>query len=160
MKQKVFVASDHRGVAVKKKITALLSGLGYEAVDLGSYDEGAPCDYPKYSFLLGEKVAATRGSLGILVCLSGIGHSIAANKVKGVYAALCYNCEAARLSRQHNRANVLVLGTAFVSQRRMFEIIRAWLAASFEGGRHLRRTNQIRAMEKKIYQTVKPRGTT
>ena len=79
--------------------------------------------------------------------MTGIGHSIAANKVPGVYAALCYNKEAAALSRQHNNSNVLVLGAKFVSEKEMFEIIKIWLAEPFEGGRHLRRVNQIKAIE-------------
>ncbi|MBF0486468.1 MAG: ribose 5-phosphate isomerase B [Candidatus Omnitrophica bacterium] len=155
MKHKIFIAADHRGVVLKKKIVGLLSELGYSVEDLGSYDENCPCDYPKYSFLLGEKVARTKNSRGILVCMTGIGHSIAANKIKGVYAALCYNKEAAILSRQHNNANVLVLGAKFVAKSRIFDIINSWLSAEFEGGRHLRRTNQIKAMEKKIYKVVR-----
>lgn len=152
---KVFLGADHRGVVIKARILLLLKNLGYEPVDLGSHDENCPCDYPKYSFLVGGNVVRTKGARGILICMSGIGHSIAANKIKGVYAALCYNKEAAVLSRQHNNANVLILGSKFVSEKLMIDMIKVWLKTPFEGGRHLRRTDQIKAMEKKIYKAVK-----
>ena len=148
---KIFIGADHRGFQLKKKITDVLKGLGHEVVDVGTDSEEISCDYP----LIANKVAvAIRGvpsSRGILLCLTGIGHSIAANKVPGAYAALCYNKEAAMLSRQHNNANILVLGAKFVSRREMFAIIRVWLSTEFEGGRHLRRTRQIKMMEKKLF---------
>jgi RpiB/LacA/LacB family sugar-phosphate isomerase len=152
MTKKIFIAADHRGVELKAKIVQFVGSLGLEAVDLGSQDAETPCDYPKYSLALGRKVAGTKGARGILVCMTGIGHSIAANKVRGVYAALCYNRDAAVLSRQHNNANVLVLGARFVGEKEMFGIIKAWLAAEFEGGRHLRRVKQIKGIEQ---QTMK-----
>lgn len=145
---KVFIGSDHRGVALKAKVLSLLKESGLEAVDLGTDHEDVPCDYPKIALEVGRRVAKSKSARGILVCMSGIGLSIAANKVPGVYAALCYNKEAAALSRQHNNSNVLVLGAKFVSEKEMYEIIKVWLAEKFEGGRHLRRVKQIKAIEK------------
>lgn len=150
MKFRVFLAADHRGVGLKNEIALWLARQGHDPVDLGSHDEQLACDYPGYSLLLGEQVAATPDSRGILICMTGIGHSIAANKVPGVYAALCYNKEAAVLSRQHNNANVLVLGSKFVGSDELLGIIEAWLQTDFEGGRHLRRFEQIREIEKKF----------
>ncbi len=146
----IFIGADHRGFLLKGQIITLLRSLGHEVVDVGAYEPTPPCDYPRISLEVGRNVAAHRNSRGILVCMTGIGHSIAANKVPGVYAALCYNKEAAELSRQHNNANVLVLGAKFVGEKTMMEIIKIWLSTEFEGGRHLRRINQIKAIEKKF----------
>ncbi|MBF0619552.1 MAG: ribose 5-phosphate isomerase B [Candidatus Omnitrophica bacterium] len=156
MRYKIFIAADHRGVALKTKIGEHLFRQGHEVADLGSHDEDCPCDYPKFSFLVANNVSGDPKARGILICMTGIGHSIAANKVPGAYAALCYNKEAAILSRQHNNSNILVLGAKFVSEKEMFRIIDAWLAAEFEGGRHLRRTKQIKDMEKKLFKPFKP----
>lgn len=145
---KIFIGSDHRGVLLKQKILKLLKESGLEAVDVGTEREDVPCDYPKIALDVGKQVAKSRNGRGILVCMSGIGLSIAANKVPGVYAALCYNKEAAALSRQHNNSNVLVLGAKFVMEKDIYEIIKVWLAEKFEGGRHLRRVKQIKAIEK------------
>lgn len=146
----IFIGADHRGFDLKAKIIAFLGGKGHDVIDVGTYEPEAACDYPALSLEVGQSVAAHKGSLGILVCLTGIGHSIAANKVPGIFAALCYNKEAAALSRQHNNANVLVLGSKFVAEKEMMGIIETWLAAEFEGGRHLRRVKQIQKIEKKF----------
>ena len=147
---KVFIGADHRGYNLKKKIVKLLEAADYQVIDTGSVDE-TPCDYPKISYEVATRVANSRGSRGILICLTGIGHTIAANKVPGAYAALCYNKKAALLSRQHNDANVLVLGAKFVPPEKMPEIIKVWLKTEFEGGRHLRRVNQIKEIEKQCH---------
>ena len=144
----IFIGADHRGFIFKEKITSALRALGHEVVDVGTYQLDPPCDYPAISLEVGKNVMAHKNSRGILVCLTGIGHSIAANKVPGVYAALCYSKEAAELSRRHNNANVLVLGSNFVSENTMMEIIRVWLKTPFDGGRHLRRIKQIKDIEK------------
>ncbi len=146
----VFIGADHRGFELKSRMVVAVKALGHEVVDAGSYD-AEPCDYPPIAFEVGTNVARLKNGRGILLCMSGIGHSIAANKVKGVYAALCYNREAATLSRQHNNANVLVLSSKFVAEKEMIEMIRIWLSTEFEGGRHLRRLKQIKAMEKKLF---------
>jgi RpiB/LacA/LacB family sugar-phosphate isomerase len=144
----IFIGADHRGFMFKGKIASMLKSLGHEVVDMGTYVIEPPCDYPGISFEVGQNVAKHKNSRGILVCLTGIGHSIAANKVPGVYAALCYTKEAAELSRRHNNSNVLVVGSNFVSENTLMEIVRVWLDAPFDGGRHLRRFKQIVAFEK------------
>lgn len=149
MKEKIVIGADHRGVKHKAKIVSLLGKLGYAVEDVGIFDDTIMCDYPGISLKVGTAVADNKNTRGILVCMTGIGHSIAANKIPGVYAALCYNKEAAALSRQHNNANVLILGAKFVPESEMYKIIKVWLSSEFEGGRHLRRTKQIKAIEKK-----------
>jgi RpiB/LacA/LacB family sugar-phosphate isomerase len=146
----IFIGADHRGFELKGRIIASIKKLGHEVVDAGSYDP-APCDYPAISYDVATNVVKMKNARGILLCLTGIGHSIAANKVPGAYAALCYNKEAAILSRQHNNANILVLGANFVPEKKMLELIAAWLSTEFEGGRHLRRLKQIKAIEKKLF---------
>ena len=146
---KIFIGADHRGYNLKKKIIALLENSGYQVVDVGSFEAQAPCDYPRISYEVASRVSHSKGSRGILVCMTGIGHTIAANKVPGAYAALCYSKKAALLSRQHNDANILVLGAKFVPPEKMPEIIKAWLTTEFEGGRHLRRVRQIKEIERK-----------
>jgi RpiB/LacA/LacB family sugar-phosphate isomerase len=147
---KIYIGADHRGYALKRGIVDFLKRQNYDVVDVGTDQADIPCDYPKMAYDVATHVAKSRGSRGILVCMTGIGHSIAANKVRGVYAALCYNKEAAALSRQHNNSNVLILGAKFVTEKEMYEIIKIWLAEEFEGGRHLRRVNQIKAIEREF----------
>lgn len=147
---KVFIGADHRGFQLKKEILELLRSLGHEAEDMGSYEEGRICDYPEISYKVATSVAKNPGSRGILICMTGLGHAIAANKVPGAYAALCYNAQAAVLSREHNNANILVLGAQFVSVKDMKTIVNVWLATDFAGGRHARRVEQIQDIEKKF----------
>ena len=144
---KIFVGSDHRGFQSKKIVDDLLKALGHEVVDLGTPTDSAACDYPEIAYKVAMQVVRNPGSRGILLCMSGIGQSIAANKVPGAYAALVYNKEAAMLSRQHNDSNVLVMGSQFVDESSMKEIIKIWLSTGFEGGRHLRRKEQIQKIE-------------
>ena len=145
---KIFIGADHRGFQSKRKIYEALKSSGHEIVDVGTHTEEIGCDYPEISLKVGLEVARHPGSRGILLCMSGIGHSIAANKVPGIYAALVYNKEAALLSRQHNDSNVLVLGSKFVGEEQMLEIVELWLSTAFEGGRHQRRKEQIQKIEK------------
>jgi ribose 5-phosphate isomerase B len=145
---KIYLAADHRGVHFKKRIVKIICDLGYTAVDLGSFDPKVSCDYPKMAYQVAMRVAQSRQDRGILVCMSGIGQMITANKVRGAYAALCYNVASARLSRRHNNANILVLGSKFVKARDIRGIIKTWLTTKFEGGRHERRVNQIKKIEK------------
>lgn len=147
-KLKIFIGADHRGVHFKSKIARILDDLNFPTTDLGTNDETVSCDYPVVAYKVAREVAKNKNNRGILVCMSGIGQAIAANKVKGAYAALCYNKEAAVLSRQHNNANVLVLSAKFVSDRNLKEIVQLWLTTEFEGGRHLRRFKQIQKIEK------------
>ncbi len=145
---KIYIGADHRGFKLKKKIAQILKSLGYETEDLGTNTDKVSCDYPKIAYQLASRVARSKQGRGILVCLSGLGQVIAANKVCGAYAALCCTSEAARLSRQHNNANILVLGAKFVKSGEIRQIVKIWLETEFEGGRHQRRVNQIKKIEK------------
>ena len=146
---KIYIGADHRGVALKKRIVDFLGKKGLDIVDVGAHDSKVSCDYPKFSFRVAQSVVQDKDARGILVCMTGIGHSMAANRVRGARAALCYNKKAAQLSRAHNNANILVLGSKFVTQKEIFMILNTWLKTSFEGGRHLRRVNQIDQLGKK-----------
>ncbi len=147
---KIYLGADHRGFELKKKIYALLTAGGHEVIDVGTHEPGVDCDYPLISYAVATRVAKEPQSRGILLCMTGIGHSIAANKIPGAYAALAYTKEAALLSRQHNNSNILVLGAKFIEETLMPEIIQLWLRAEFEGGRHLRRTQEIKQIEQEF----------
>jgi len=144
---KIYIGADHRGVKFKEKIKGILSKLSVQTEDVGTFNENEPCDYPVVSYRVASKVAASPEARGILLCMSGIGQAIAANKVPGAYAALCYNVTSAKLSRQHNNSNILVLGAKFVKQKDLSRLIKTWLTTEFEGGRHQRRLNQIKRLE-------------
>lgn len=146
----IYIGADHRGVAFKSKISKIISSLGHNVIDVGAFDEAKTCDYPKVAYKVATQVARARNGRGVLVCMSGIGQAIAANKVRGAYAALCYNAEAAKLSRQHNDANILVLSAKFVRPGQLKDIISVWLTTAFEGGRHQRRVNQMKKIENGI----------
>ena len=145
---KVYIGADHRGYDFKKKIIKILKDQKHSIVDVGTYGSSASCDYPKIAHKVASQVAKLRNGRGVLVCMSGIGQTIAANKVRGAYAALCYNAKSAALSRKHNNANILVLGAKFVKQKDISKIIKTWFNTEFEGGRHRRRVNQIKKIEK------------
>jgi RpiB/LacA/LacB family sugar-phosphate isomerase len=136
------VGSDHRGFALRQRIRAWLAERGHPVRDHGCGGP-EPCDYPDYAFAVARAVAATPGAFGVLVCGSGIGMSIVANKVPGVRAALCVTPEMARQSRRHNDANVIVLGADLAAPEENLRILEAWLGATFEGGRHARRVEKI-----------------
>jgi len=151
---KLLIASDHAGFVLKEKLKNYLSKKGISVKDLGTYSKER-CDYPEYAYKLAKSVSSGGHKRGILVCKSGIGDSIVANKVPGVRAALCYNLKAAKLSRQHNDSNVLVLGSAFVKEDIAKRMISLWLKTKFLGGRHLRRVKQIKEIEQKIRRAAK-----
>jgi len=142
----IAIASDHGGFALKQEIIAHLREKGVELEDLGTYTEES-CDYPVYAEKLGRAVAAGRYERGILLCGTGIGISIAANKIPGVRAALCSDCFSAEMCRRHNDANVLALGGRVVGAELAKRIVDTYLAASFDGGRHERRVALISALE-------------
>lgn len=145
----IFIASDHAGFALKEKLKPFLERKGLKVRDLGAYSDQR-CDYPQFAASLAKEISREKFKRGILICKSGIGDSIVANRFPGVRAALCYNLKAARLSREHNDSNVLVLGSAFVSQNLAKRIIDVWLNSEFKGGRHQRRLNQIKKIENQI----------
>ena len=144
---KIGIGADHRGYRTKELIKRHLEENGFKIKDFGTKSEKS-CDYPDIAFNLASEVAGRKISKGILICSTGIGMSIAANKVRGAYAALCMNEKMARLSRNHNNANILVLGTSLLSKRLIEKIVNVWLIEKFEGGRHRRRYNKIRREEK------------
>lgn len=147
---KIFIGADHRGYRLKKKIVEFLIRQKYDVVDVGTHTDKTSCDYPKLSYEVARAVSKTKNSRGILICMTGIGHTIAANKIPGVYAALCYHERAAVLSREHNNANILVLGAKFVSPKKFLRIIQKWLTTRFSAGRHLRRVRQIKEIERNL----------
>lgn len=142
----VAIGNDHAGYALKRHLLATLSDLGYEVIDLGSHDETS-VDYPEVCAQVGREVVAGRADRGIVIGGSGQGEQIAANKVLGVRAALCNDLYTARMSREHNDANVLSLGGRIVGTGLADEIVKLWLETPFEGGRHQRRIDQIAAIE-------------
>lgn len=139
---KIALAADHGGFERKETIKLFLTERGHEVRDFGCFSKDS-VDYPDFAFPAAEAVADQSCDFGILVCTTGVGMSISANKVPGVRCALCEDAEVAVLSRQHNNANMLALGAKLVSDERAKEIVSAWLETPFEGGRHQRRVNKI-----------------
>jgi RpiB/LacA/LacB family sugar-phosphate isomerase len=143
---KIALASDHAGYAEKERLKPLLRELGVEYEDFGAVSEES-VDYPDYARRVGEAVARGRVEQGLLVCGSGTGMAIAANKVQGVRAAVAWSEEVARLARQHNDANVLAIGARTTPENEIAKIVRAWFGARFENGRHGARVAKIRQIE-------------
>lgn len=144
---KVYIGADHRGYSMKEKIIKKLQASNYTVIDEGTDNAEESCDYPKIAYKVASGVSKSAQNRGILICMSGIGQAMAANKVKGAYAALCYNAEAAELSRRHNNANVLVLSAKFTPRGQENKIVENFLKTEFEGGRHKRRVAQIKKIE-------------
>ncbi|MCI9389470.1 MAG: ribose 5-phosphate isomerase B [Lachnospiraceae bacterium] len=140
------IANDHSGIEMKQEITAFLQERGHEVVNFGT-DKNESCDYPIYGEKVGRAVASGEVDRGILICGTGLGISLAANKVHGVRAVVCSEPCTARLSRQHNDANVLAFGARIVGLELAKMIVETWLAAEFEGGRHKRRVDMIMEIE-------------
>jgi len=143
---KVAIANDHRGHKAIEEIRAIISQLGFTCVDLSTQNEQAT-DYPDSAFIAAKAVTDKEADRAILVCGTGIGMCIAANKVKGIRAALCYDELAAGLSRQHNDANVLCLSGDLIGSTMLRKIVEAFLPTDFINGRHLRRVKKIQAIE-------------
>ena len=145
----VAVGSDHAGLDLKTDVISLLSELKHETMDYGT-DKPQSADYPDFGEKVAGAVSAGKADRGILICGTGIGMSIVANKFPAVRAALCNELFSARMSRMHNDANILVLGGRIVGRDLAREIVRTWMAADFENGRHADRLKKITAIEKKI----------
>lgn len=143
---RVVLAADHGGVRLKGELSEFLARRGIPVQDLGT-GSSDPVDYPDYGFAAAEEVRTGQADRAVLLCKSGIGMAIAANKVVGIRAALVASVEEAELSRRHNDANVLVLSAVGTPAEVAFRIVEAWLAAPFDGGRHSRRIDKIRAFE-------------
>mgnify|MGYP000170111778 FL=1 len=142
---KIAIASDHGGYALKEQIKQHLLERGVEVEDLGTHSEDS-VDYPVYGKLCGQTVASGKADLGVVVCGTGIGISIAANKVKGIRCGLCTSVEMAHLTKQHNNANVLALGGRTTKPELAMAIVDEWLDTEFEGGRHQRRIDMLDEM--------------
>ena len=143
---KISIACDHRGYEAKEFIKSLLQRAGHEVMDCGANDTKSS-DYPDYAIPAGRAVASGEADRGILICGSGIGMSITANKIKGVRAALCHDELTAQLARKHNNANVLCLSAMLVNDPLIVRIVESWLETDFEGGRHERRVTKMMAAE-------------
>ena len=141
----IHIATDHAGLDLKEKVKSYLSKLDYEVVDHGAYEYEALDDYPDFIFPCADAVSDDPNSKGIILGGSGQGEAMAANRVKGVRAAVFYNGpdEIIKLSRQHNDANILSLGARFMTDQEMYKIIKLWLSTKFESGRHKRRIEKL-----------------
>lgn len=144
---KIAMGNDHAAVEMKQEIMAYLQKKGYEVLNLGT-DSSESCDYPLYGEKVGQAVASGEADLGIAICGTGIGISLAANKVPGIRAAVCSEPYSAKLSRMHNDTNVLCFGARVVGTELAKMIVDEWLSAEFLGGRHQRRVDMIMAIEK------------
>lgn len=145
---KIGIGNDHAAVDMKNQVVEYLEGKGYEVVNFGT-DTYESCNYPEYGEKVGRTVAAGDVDLGILICGTGVGISLAANKVKGVRAVVCSEPYSAKLSRQHNNTNILAFGARVIGIELAKMIIDEWLSAEFEGGRHQTRVDMITAIENK-----------
>jgi ribose 5-phosphate isomerase B len=143
---RIAVGSDHRGVELRAKLIAFLQRLGQDVVDVGSQD-GQDCDYPDIAALVARKVASKEVDRGILLCGTGVGMCIAANKIPGVRAAPCYDDITAEVSRRHNDLNVLCLSGDLLGEKLADRLVEIWLNTPFEGGRHARRNQKIARLE-------------
>ena len=139
---KIFISSDHAGFSLKDQIYKKLKKRNYRITNLGPFNDKS-VDYPIYAKKLANTVSRNRSSFGILVCGSGAGMAMAANKVKNIRAAVCYNVKNTKLSRLHNNANVITVGSRLTSKNLAFRLVNIFLKTKFEGGRHLRRKKKI-----------------
>ena len=144
----IALGADHAGFRLKEDLKSWLVGEGYAVLDMGTHGEES-VDYPDYAVAVGHAVVTARAERGVLVCGAGTGMAMAANKVAGVRAAVCADAYTARLSREHNDANVLALGARIVATEAATSILRTWLGTAFEGGRHQRRLDKLTAVEQR-----------
>ena len=147
MSEVIPIASDHAGVEMKNRLVAELKQLGYQPDDIGASDPSKPDDYPDYAHPLAKEVSEGDVKRGILLCGSGVGMDIVANRYPGVRAALAWSPAIGELSRRHNDSNVLVLPARFMTDAQAIDTMKAWLDTKFEGGRHERRVKKIDTQE-------------
>ena len=140
--KKICIASDHAGFKLKEYIKNSLINKNISIIDLGPTNNGS-VDYPEYAKKVSNRIRSKKSDLGILICGSGTGMAISANKSRGIRAAVCYNLKSTRLSRQHNDANIIALGSRFTSKDIALKLLNAFLSTKFEKGRHLRRVRKI-----------------
>ena len=140
--KKICIASDHAGFKLKEYIKDFLINKNISIIDLGPADENS-VDYPDYAKKLSNRIKFKKSDIGILVCGSGTGMAMTANKIKGIRAAVCYNLKSTRLSRQHNDANIISIGSRLTKKNTALKLVSVFLKTKFEGGRHLRRVKKI-----------------
>ena len=140
--KKVCIASDHAGFKLKNNIKDFLIEKNISIIDLGPLNDES-VDYPDYAKKISNRVKSKKSDIGILVCGSGTGMAISANKIKGIRAAVCYNLKSTRLSRQHNDANIISIGSRLTKMSTALQLVSIFLGTKFEGGRHLRRVRKI-----------------
>lgn len=145
--KRVFIGGDHTGFKIRNFLIRILTEKGFEVNDLGSYDENA-CDYPDYAIAVAKSIKTNSDSFGILVDATGIPSAITANKMKGIRAATCYNEFSAKSAREHNDANILVIGAKAFGEESIRSILESWLKTNFAGGRHQKRLDKIFDLEK------------
>lgn len=143
----IWIGADHAGVDLKDQIKSMLEARDHEVTDQGAYSDES-VDYPDFAASVAQGVSSGSAQRGILVCGTGIGMAIAANKISGVRAAVCHDLDTVRLSRQHNQANVLALGARTLEPNLALSMVREWLQVDFEGGRHDRRVRKISSLER------------
>ena len=146
---KVVIGSDHAGYDLKEELKAMLKDEGVEFLDVGTINGDDSVDYPDFAEMVARKVAGGEYDRGVIVCGTGVGVAIAANKVNGIRAANCSETVSARFSREHNDANILTLGSRIIGGAVATEILKVWLASGFEGGRHARRVEKISMIEER-----------
>ena len=140
--KRICISSDHAGFQLKESIKDFLINKNISIIDLGPTNENS-VDYPDYAKKVSNRIKSKRSDVGILVCGSGTGMAISANKIKGIRAAVCYNSRSTRLSRQHNDANIIAIGSRLTKKNNALKIVSIFLGTKFEGGRHLRRVKKI-----------------
>ena len=140
--KKICISSDHGGFSLKESIKDLLIKKNISIIDLGPL-KNKTVDYPDYAKKLAKRIKAKKSDVGILVCGSGTGMAISANKIKTIRAAVCYNAKSTRLSREHNNANIIALGARLTNKKMSLKLVEIFLKTKFEGGRHLKRVNKI-----------------
>lgn len=143
---KIAIGNDHAAVDLKREIARYVESLGYEVINFGT-DNNESCDYPIYGEKVGQAVAEGQADCGILICGTGVGVSLAANKVKGIRCGVCSDTTTARLIKEHNNANVIAFGARIVGVEKAKDIVKAYLEAEFQGGRHQSRVDMLSRME-------------
>jgi len=140
--KKICIASDHAGLNLKEIIKSFLINKNVSIIDLGPYEDKS-VDYPDFAKKIANRIKSKKSEIGILVCGSGTGMAISANKIKTIRAAVCYNAKSTRLSRQHNNANIIALGSRLTKKNLSLKLVEIFLKTKFEGGRHLKRVKKI-----------------
>ena len=140
--KKICISSDHAGYSLKEQVKNFLIKKDVFLIDLGPF-ELKSVDYPDYAKKIARRISSKKSDIGILICGSGTGMAISANKTRGIRAAVCYNIKSTRLSRQHNNANIIALGSRLTNKSEAMKLIKIFLSTEFEGGRHLRRIKKI-----------------